>query len=125
MTDILDSLKNNLKLFELKQDSYSDVVPELEKMCQKNSSKVDNCLTPPKSTTPPKTKQNRPVSPANNKNNAKPNTNSTSNNNVNKSVNNGPAKQSQGSTRNLTDKRLSNVNNNNKNIGAHVINRSR
>lgn len=40
MTHILEALKENVRLFEQKKDSFSDVVPDLEKIYQKTSNKT-------------------------------------------------------------------------------------
>lgn len=60
MTHILEALKENLKLFEMKQDSYSDVVPELERMFEKESSKIEDNPSPnTKSTKSPKSSKQK------------------------------------------------------------------
>lgn len=76
MTHILEALKDNLKLFELKQDSFSDVVPEIEKMYQKRASKMDTLSSEKKNEGGPrkqKINQNASKRPATVRNNTIPN----------------------------------------------------
>lgn len=132
MTHILDALKDNLILFEQKQDSFSDVVPELEKTYHKHSSKIDTRLSTlskkqenVNSANPRRNEKSLKKTATSNNNvktsNARLNTNKTNdNNNVNKNLNNGSKRRNQESNKAEAEKISSYINN-----GPQITHRTR